>query len=134
MKIGAGGWGGPPLKTRRSRRSCHEKVKKALHRSVTRVISAVKTEGKCTIWNSSADPADPPDPGNPLQSTTIQRIRRIRCQQPLLGPSPTRAPGARMAVVKTNSLKLCVCNVTAVLKTQYEVQRSHKILKIFKFL
>ena len=78
------------LKTRCFRWSCHEKIKKALHRSVTRVIFAVKTEGKCSIWNSS------PDPGNPLQSrqsTTIQRIRRIRCQQPLLGPSPTRAGG-----------------------------------------
>ncbi len=30
-----------------------------MHRSVTRVTSAVKTEGKCTIWNSSADPVDP---------------------------------------------------------------------------
>ena len=86
-------WGGPPLKTRCFRWSCHEKVKKTLHRSVTRVTYAVKTEGKCTIWNSSPDPADPDYPPEMVP-------------EPALWPSLPHAPGARMTWVLTNSLKL----------------------------
>ena len=41
-------------------RDIPKKVKQTLHRSVTRATFAVKTEGKCTIWNSSDYP-DYPD-------------------------------------------------------------------------
>ncbi len=38
----------------------------------------------------------------------IHRIPRIRCQEPRLGTTLPRVPGARMTWVKTNSLKLCI--------------------------
>ena len=49
------------LKTYGFVRDIPKKVKQTLHRSVTRVTFAVKTEGKCTIWNSSDYPDYPPD-------------------------------------------------------------------------
>ncbi len=58
------------LKTTCFRLSCHEQVKKALHGSATRDTSAVKIEGTCTIWNSSADPVDPADPAHPAEAVS----------------------------------------------------------------
>ena len=78
VEVPWGGWGGPPLKTRRSRRSCHEKVKKTLHRSVTRVTSAVKTEGKFTIWNSSADPDYPDYPADQVSESAARTLPSTR--------------------------------------------------------
>ena len=47
-----------------------KKSKNTLHRSVTQVTSAVKTEGKCTIWNSSPDSADLVDPLDPADQVS----------------------------------------------------------------
>ena len=46
------------LKTSGFVRDIPKQVKKTLHGSITRVTSAIKTEGQCTIWNSSADSPD----------------------------------------------------------------------------
>ncbi len=91
--------GGPPLKTRRSRRSCHEKVKKTLHRSVTRLHFAAIYLKRAKMNPSPdppdpADPMDPADPGDPVHGL-------------LLGTSRPHAPGVRMTVVN-NSLKLLI--------------------------
>ena len=49
------------LRSRRSVRSCHEKVKKTLHRSEVRVTKYCKNHLKCTKMNSSPDLPDLPD-------------------------------------------------------------------------
>ena len=54
-----------------------KKSKNKLHRSVTRVTSAVKTEGQCTIWNSSADPADPDYPDYPADQVSESAARTL---------------------------------------------------------
>ena len=56
------------------------KKSKTLHQSVARVTSAAKTEGNA---RSGTHPR-------------ILRIPRIRCQEPRLGTTLPRAPGARM--------------------------------------
>ena len=63
------------LKTRCFRLEGYAKIKKTVHQSVSRATSALKTHGKCTIWNSSADPADPPDQVSESVARTLPSTR-----------------------------------------------------------
>ncbi len=52
-----------------------------MHQSVSRAILAVKTCGKCTIWNSSADPdypVDPPDPADQVSESAARTLPSTR--------------------------------------------------------
>ena len=68
------------LKSRHSTRSCHEKVKKTLYRSTTRVTKYGKTYLKRAKTIPSADPGASADPGYPSHG-----LRH--------GTTPTRAGG-----------------------------------------
>ena len=63
-----------------------------MHQSVTRVTSAVKTEGKYTIWNSSADPPDPDYPADQVSESAA-------------GTLPSTRAGGQDDGSYTNSLK-----------------------------
>ena len=52
-------------------------------------------------WNSPADPADPPDPPDPPDRPDPAEMRHLGRVRPWV----LHAPGARMTVVNTNSLK-----------------------------
>ncbi len=63
-------------------------------------------ESPSTVKNNKFEPYGT----HPAESRIprIPRIHRIRCQEPLLGTTLPRAPGASMTWVKTNSLKTLI--------------------------
>ena len=69
-----------------------------IHRIYTFFAKVVFRVHETLVWNTPPDPADPADPADPPDP--LDRSHELR-----LGPSLPRAPGARMTVVKTNSLK-----------------------------